>query len=58
MKPEAVLHLFRMGCDTAEIAEGFHVPECEIYNLLALRFGGNTEEPGAALRNDEGRYAD
>ena len=55
VKPEAVLHLFKMGCDTAEIAEGFGVPEWEIYNLMALRLGGIAEEPGAALWNDEGR---
>jgi hypothetical protein len=55
--PKAVLHLFRMGCDTAEIAEGFNVPECEIYNLLALRLGEIAEGPGAVLWN-EGQYAD
>ena len=55
--PKAVLHLFRAGCDTAEIAEGFSVPESAIYNLLALRLGEIAEEPGAALWN-EGQYAD
>ena len=48
-----VLNLFRMGCDTAEIAEGFNVPECEIYNLLALRFGEIADGPGAVLMGNE-----
>ncbi len=34
---EGILHLFRCGLDTADIAERLDIPEAAVYNALAAR---------------------